>query len=172
MMGALLVATTVAGCAARTDGAPTTMVGGEAIDSDLVILLVRHAEAYREPGGDPALTGEGVSRAERLASVLRDAGIDVIHSSGFRRTDQTSAPLASALRLEPVHYDSRDLPALAERLKGLSGRHLVVGHSNTIPDVVRLLGGEPGADILATEHDRLYVLVFEPAGVRTLLLRY
>lgn len=169
-LGALVAV--LAGCAAgpggNVPGAPVPEAGGR----DLVIVLVRHAEAYREPGGDPDLTGDGVLRAERLASVLRDAGIEVIHSSGYRRTDQTAAPLAAGLGVEPVPYDAEDLPALADRLKGLTGRHLVVGHSNTTPEVVRLLGGEPGSAIDASEHDRLYLVTIEPGGVRTVLLRY
>jgi 2,3-bisphosphoglycerate-dependent phosphoglycerate mutase len=141
-------------------------------DPQRVIFLVRHAEAESDPGGDPPLTPAGVLRAERLASVLMDAGVEVIHSSRYRRTEATAAPLAAALGLEPVPYDARDLPGLAARLRSSTGRHLVVGHSNTTGEVVELLGGDRGSAIQSTEHDRLYLVVVEDGVVRTVLLRY
>jgi 2,3-bisphosphoglycerate-dependent phosphoglycerate mutase len=146
--------------------------GPAAGDRERVIFLVRHAEAESDPGGDPPLTSGGVQRAERLASVLRDAGIEVIHSSRYRRTETTAAPLAAALGLQPVWYDARDLPTLAARLRSSTGRHLVVGHSNTTGEVVELLGGDRGSAIQSTEYDRLYVVVEEGGVVRTVLLRY
>lgn len=41
----------------------------------------------------------------------------------------------------------------------------MVGHSNTTPELVSILGGEPGPPIdEASEYDRLYVLVPAPEG--------
>jgi hypothetical protein len=34
-----------------------------------------------------------------------------------------------------------------------------VGHSNTVPELVRLFGGEPMGEIADDEYDRLYVVV-------------
>jgi hypothetical protein len=50
----------------------------------------------------------------------------------------------------------------------------VVGHSDTTPELVGLLGGDPGAPIdEPTEYDRLYVVTLGPDGtVTTVLLRY
>ena len=56
-------------------------------------------------------------------------------------------------------------------MKTLSGPVLVVGHSNTLPELVRLFGGAPGADIGDDEYDRLYQLTPTAGGaVRTILL--
>jgi broad specificity phosphatase PhoE len=139
-----------------------------------LIIVVRHAEAAGDPEGDPALTGAGLERAERLATLLRDAGIDTLHTTDRRRTRATAAPIAALLGLEPVLYDGRGLEAFAERLLRARGRHLVVGHSNTNPQLVRLLGGEPGPDILDTEHDRVYLIILDPDGraPQTVVLRY
>lgn len=139
----------------------------------LVVLLVRHAEkVVDEP--DPALSPAGVERAADLAAALRDAGIERIHSSDYRRTRDTAAPLAATLGLEVEIYDPRDLAALAARLRRDGGRHLVVGHSNTTPEAVALLGGEPGGEIdEASEYDRLYVVTVGGDGsVGTVLMRY
>ena len=139
----------------------------------LVVFLVRHAEKV-DSSADPELSPEGVQRAADLAATLADAGVERIHSSDYIRTRDTAAPLAAALGLELEIYDPRDLPSLVALLREAGGRHLVVGHSNTTPNAVELLGGEPGPAVVeATEYDRLYaVTVGGDGAVSTALLRY
>lgn len=120
------------------------------------VYLVRHAEKTTEKS-DPALTEAGEARAKALANLLADKQITHIHSSDTRRTRDTAAPLAKRLGLKVDLYDARDLPAMAAKLKAMPGRHLVVGHSNTTPQLTELLGGDGGSPIVeATEYDRLY----------------
>jgi len=137
------------------------------------IFLVRHAEKTADKG-DPALTVTGQARALLLADMLKDAKITQIHSSDYTRTRDTAAPLARRLGLEVQIYDLRDLAGMAERLKKSGGRHLVVGHSNTTPQLTKLLGGDGGTPIVEeTEYDRLYyVTISENGGVTTALLRF
>ncbi len=141
--------------------------------AETVVFLVRHAEKQSE-GNDPALTDAGVARANALARLLSDAGIAAIHSTDYTRTKETARPLADVLGLTVQHYDPRTPEILVEQIRKAGGRHLVVGHSNTIPALVNLLGGDGGADIVeATEYDRLYIVTL--AGdekADTLLLRY
>jgi broad specificity phosphatase PhoE len=99
------------------------------------IFLVRHAE--KAGGDDPDLTEAGRARAESLATVLKDAGITAIYTSEVKRTQQTAAPLAKALRVEPTIVAIKDRAALVAKLQGSSGNALVVGHSNTIPEIIR-----------------------------------
>lgn len=134
-------------------------------------FLVRHAEKA-DQSEDPPLTEQGHARARGLARLLKDAGVETIYSSDFVRTRDTAAPLASALGLEVTSYDPKALPELAERLLSSPGRYLVVGHSNTTPEMAGLLGGEPGAPIPEDEYDRIYVLTRHPgAGTTTVVLR-
>jgi broad specificity phosphatase PhoE len=139
-----------------------------------VVFLVRHAEKVEDGSPDPVLTEAGRARAGVLARTLADAGLTHVFTSDYRRTRRTALPPARTHGLDPILYDAGRLPDLAERLRATPGRHLVVGHSNTTPEVVRLLGGEPGGPIdEATEHDRLYVLILDPdGGATTALLRY
>lgn len=140
-----------------------------------LLFLVRHAEAEHEPGGDPPLTDAGIRRAHRLANLLRDAGLEAVHTTDYRRTRGTAAPIAEATGLDPVLYDGRALETLAAWLLRSGGRRLIVGHSNTTPELVRLLGGEAGSEIAPDEHDRIYLIVLDGRGgliKPTTLLRY
>jgi len=137
------------------------------------IYLVRHAEKTKQRN-DPALTPDGQLRAKALIKVLGDAGVTHIHSSDYTRTRETARPLADYLGLDIDIYDPRELSAMADTLKLTDGTHLVVGHSNTTPQLVELLGGEGGTPIIeATEYDRLYVVKISEAGeVSSQLIRY
>ena len=123
------------------------------------VHLVRHAEKTTDTP-DPGLTPDGVARAEALADRLQGAGITAVWSTDYARTRETAAPLAVRLGLEVQLYDPRDLPGFAAQLKAAPDeRVLVVGHSNTTPDLVSALGGEPGSPIdEASEYDRLYIV--------------
>ncbi len=155
---------------------------GESRDTGAIaittVFLVRHAEVLYPPSADaprnPPLNRLGRERAAKLADVLHDAGITAILSTDLHRTLQTAGPLAERLGLEIDTYDHRALPALADRLAATPGRFLVSGHSNTTPEMVRLLGGEPGEPIdEKTEFDRLYVITLSPGQpVSTVLLHY
>lgn len=139
----------------------------------VVIYLVRHAEKASSDK-DSELTKAGRARALALARTLGDAGIETIHSTDFKRTRETAAPLAERLGLEIRIYDWDEMEALATDLLCAGGRHLVVGHSDTTPELVGLLGGEPGPAVDERgEYDRLYVVTVGPDGtVTTILLRY
>jgi 2,3-bisphosphoglycerate-dependent phosphoglycerate mutase len=139
-----------------------------------VVYLVRHAEKEDDGTRNPTLTTQGMERAALLSHMLRDAGITHIHSTEFKRTQLTAAPLAERLGLEVTSYDPRDLPGFAAWLRDNPGRHFVSGHSNTTPGLVAALGGDPGEPIQeAHEYDRLYVVTIGGNGtVSTVLLRY
>lgn len=141
-----------------------------------VVYLVRHAEKVDE-SADPPLSQAGRERAALLADMLRDAALTHVHSSDFERTRDTAAPISRRIGVDVDLYDPRDLEGMAERLRATPGRHLVTGHSNTTPQLVRLLGGEtpdiPDANIPDHEYDRLYILTLHPDGsASTVLIRY
>lgn len=138
----------------------------------MVVFLVRHAEKVEDGSKDPPLTAAGRARAARLARMLGDAGLTGVYSTDYRRTRETAAPAAASAGLEVRIYDPSKPEALAARLRARAGRYLVVGHSNTVPGLVRALGGDPGPAMSEAEYDRLYVVLIGPAGVTTLRLRY
>lgn len=138
----------------------------------LVVFLVRHAEKA-DTSRDPKLSTAGNARAAALATTLRDANIQHVHSTNFIRTMKTATPLANKLGVKVGQYAVGNLPAFIKKMKSSGGRHLVVGHSNTTPDLVKLLGGEPGTKIQEKEYDRLYIVSIDKDGVvSTVLLRF
>lgn len=139
-------------------------------DESAVVYLVRHAEKTQDTE-DPGLTPYGKERAAALADILVDRGVDRILSSDFRRTRETATPLANRLGVEVELYDAEDLGNLARHLREAEAETiLVVGHSNTTPDLVEALGGDPGPPIEEDEYDRLYRIDL-PSG-RTVLERF
>ena len=141
------------------------------------IFVVRHAErtdtGAAKPLTDPDLSEAGHARAARLAAALKSAGITAIFVTATNRTRQTADPLARALSLTPVVLDSKDAAGLIQRLDAHRGAALVVGHSNTVPDIVKRLGVDEPVTVADTEFDWLFVVVRPRAGDTTLLkLRY
>ncbi len=120
------------------------------------IYLVRHAE--KQKGENPDLTDAGRIRALTLSDMLVDKGITHIHSSNYVRTLQTAMPLANVLDIDVEVYNARDLEGFAKALRTVPGIHLVVGHSNTTPDLAALLSGEEIKLMPETEYDRFTVV--------------
>jgi broad specificity phosphatase PhoE len=109
-----------------------------------VTWVMRHLNT---PAGerDPDLTAEGQRVAALLATWFTRDRPRVIYVSDFRRTRQTAGPLAARLGLTPIVYDPADTPGLIARVRAGPHPALIVGHSNTVPDIVEQLGGtRPG----------------------------
>lgn len=135
------------------------------------IYLTRHAEKSAT-GTDPALTAEGVTRANNIAAALKKTGITAIYSTNFVRTKQTAQPLSNLLTNVPVQtYDPNQLANFAAQLRALPGNTLVVGHSDTTPELIRLLSGDVVPAIPETEFDRLYqIAIGQDGDVTTTLM--
>lgn len=85
-------------CTTASVPGPVTDQRPEAADWTTVII-VRHAE--RDPGADPPLNAEGQARAQALAAVLADAGVEAIYCTDLIRNRDTARPLANRLGLTP-----------------------------------------------------------------------
>jgi broad specificity phosphatase PhoE len=155
------------------------LVGAGAANAQPTVFLVRHAE--RADGGkpadggmmaaDPDLSAAGRARAVSLATVLQDAKISAIFTTELKRTIQTAEPLAKALGLPIVQVPGKDLAGLVKKISAASGNVLVVGHSNTVPEALTLLGVNETVTIGDEDFDNLFVVTAgsSPSLVR---LRY
>ena len=141
-------------------------------DGDIYTLyLVRHAEKQVDEGKDPALNEIGKYRSAQLATWFQDKDISEIWSSDYIRSRDTASPLALSLGLELILYDPRDLPALTGELQEHRKNALIVGHSNTTPELARLLCQCEIADMDESEYDRLIVVTIngDDTSVSTLM---
>ncbi len=134
-------------------------------DQPFSLYLVRHAEKI-DDSRDPPLSGAGERRAERLAWGLGNLGIEAVWTSDFRRTRDTGFPTASGLGLELKIYDPRALGHLAEQLLVSGQTALVVGHSDTTPQLASLLCACEVAAIGHEEYDRLLIIEVDGTGRR------
>lgn len=134
-----------------------------------IIYVTRHAEKAAD-GKDPALTAQGQARARTLAAMLRNAGIKHAFSTPTARTRQTAQPLAALAGVDVQMYDAVKPGPTIDKIKSLPGATLLVGHSNTVPDLVKMLGGAPGTPIADDEYDRLYQVAIAADGTVTTVL--
>ena len=129
-----------------------------------MLFLVRHAEKV-DNSRDAALSAAGEARARGLADKLGDAGITAIFNSEYQRTRNTAAPLAAKLKVEPQVHKADDTRGLVELLHGQQ-RALVVGHSNTLPEIARAYG----VNLEVSDDDFASIFLLIP-GDKPLLVR-
>jgi broad specificity phosphatase PhoE len=150
------------------------------------VILVRHAERMDAPREDPPLTEAGVARAQKLASLLAGAGVKAIYTSQFLRTKLTAEPLAKQLGVTSTPFTLRVKPSNPREIAEESTREvvdkiyqaagdtvLVVGHSNSIPEVIRMLGGDAVPTIDEQKFDDLFVVtVYAKGKAKVVRLKY
>jgi broad specificity phosphatase PhoE len=111
---------------------------------------------------DGVLSEAGEARARVLARLLGDAGITAIYTSDRKRTNQTAQPLAESLHITPTIVSGQDQVEATIRL--VRARHdkgsvLIVGHSNTVPRLLKALGHSDEVAIGEREHDDIFVVL-------------
>jgi phosphohistidine phosphatase SixA len=101
--------------------------------------FVRHFE--KQLGDNPSLTETGKFRAQALAAFFSDKSLNHVYSTDYHRTLETATPVVELKNVDIQSYDPRNLVEFATKLKTLD-HVLVVGHSNTTPELLDLMGGE------------------------------
>lgn len=126
-----------------------------------MIFVTRHMQ--KAEGNDPPLSSEGAAAATRLADALAGKGVTAIFATQTLRAMQTAAPLASRTGVPITPYDPGDPQALVTTIaSNNTGAVLIVGHSNTVHDLVDRLGGTPPPPL--SEHDYGRVFVIDEKG--------
>lgn len=107
------------------------------------VFLTRHAQKDTI-GMDPGLSGEGEATATRLASILQSTPLKQIYNTHFRRVYLTVRPLSELKTIGLQRYEPGDQQTLVDDLVNRDeGVYVVCGHSNSIPQLIGLLGGTP-----------------------------
>lgn len=143
------------------------------VAKDTVIYIVRHAEkdASDAKNNDPDLSAEGRERAEALNSLLAKEKLSAVYSTKYKRTTQTAAPLAQRNGVPVKTYEANDPSGVAQLIKRdfLNKKVLIVGHSNTILEIVKAFGENPPVDKLNDDdYDLLFTIIIDKKGSTTL----
>ena len=152
----------------------------------ITVFLIRHAEREDEPRQDPPLSKDGVARSQALARLLSNAGIKAIFTSQYSRTKQTAEPLATKLGLTVTSFTLKTNPSnprqiteestaeVTNKILEHAGQSvLVVGHSNSIPDVIKMLGADVVPAIDEKKFDDLFVVtVYAKGKAKVVQLKY
>ena len=128
------------------------------------VIIVRHAEKASSPKENPPLSPAGAARARALEEALRDAGVTTIITTEQRRTQDTAAPLLSALHLDgvvvPTSPDRQHhANAVAAAVRKAGGTVLVIDHQLTMPVIIAALGGPSVQTVCDVEFSNLYILL-------------
>lgn len=132
------------------------------------IYLVRHGEKSA-PSGNVPLSGDGLQRAETLKDSLAGKKISAVFTTYTIRTAQTALPTARAAGLDTITYANGD--SLLRVLTGRKGKnYLVVGHSNTVPQMIRAVGLTLSfeGNIPDNQYDNLFIITVKKGKQPTL----
>jgi 2,3-bisphosphoglycerate-dependent phosphoglycerate mutase len=164
-----------------------TMPGGKNLKIDgfldkkaQIFFFVRHAEkdTSRAAGSDPDLTPVGRGRAQALVRVFNQVKLNAVYSTAKKRTRYTAEGLAFARKRKVAFYDAQKQEAFLKELTAnpQGQRYMVVGHSNTLLQMVRILKGENmvgSEDIPETDYSRIYIVtVKKGTPTQVLLVNY
>jgi broad specificity phosphatase PhoE len=140
------------------------------------VILVRHAEKIIDPNSsDPDLSPAGQKRAQELARMFGDAGINAIYATQYKRTQQTVKPLADKLGLPITQVNSKSTPELLSQIRAQHRGEtiFIAGHNNSVPEIIAALGGPTYPTIPETEYDNLYlVTVYRTGKAKVVKMKY
>ena len=180
----------IVGTSLFVSGVSRQMAAGSAVHQEdfkpTTVFLVRHAERADAPREDPPLLETGIARAQSLARILGKSGIKAIYTSQYLRTKATAEPLAKQLGIasvaitlkmsasNPRQVTSESIQEIVEKIYQRPGENaLVIGHSNSVPDVIKALGADVVPTIDEKEFDDLFVVtVYAKGKARVTHLKY
>jgi 2,3-bisphosphoglycerate-dependent phosphoglycerate mutase len=136
-----------------------------------VVVVIRHAEKESVSAPDPPLSEAGQARAALLVRMFGEtqgAGrLDAIYTSSALRNRMTAAPLAARLGIVPIVAPSDDPKGLARRIvrENSGKRVMVIGHINTVPEIVAALSGRSDIpQIDEKEYGNMYIVTVPRIG--------
>ncbi|NMP33019.1 histidine phosphatase family protein [Thalassotalea sp. M1531] len=133
----------------------TSLTTTTSLAEDFTLYLVRHAEKQSDRK-DPSLTRCGMLRANQLAEMLKHIEINAVYSTHYKRTMATARPTANAKNVSVIQYAPNGLEQLVRTLKAKQQNALVVGHSNTTPQLVALLTGNNIVPMTEKEYQHFF----------------
>lgn len=131
--------------------------------------LIRHSEKDKSnPNNvDPELIQKGLDRAIRWAEVFDPIPLDAIYSTNYERTLMTAAPTSVKKNIDVQYYDPRAIDVEALKMDNAGKNVLIVGHSNTTPDLTNKILGNDKYDSLQEDDNASLFIIRIIDGVAT-----
>jgi 2,3-bisphosphoglycerate-dependent phosphoglycerate mutase len=141
----------------------------------ITFYIVRHAEKIQDGSDNPDLTLAGQQRASRLGLVLKGARVDYIATTNLKRSLETGKLLYQHLGSPPFQTFPPEmmqswLDAVHEAGGGRGYVH--VGHTNTIPELLKKLNVTEPVAIDDNDYANLLVVAIKGGKAEMVRLRY
>ena len=123
--------------------------------------FIRHAEKNRSNPKDknPELNREGKLRALNWTYFFREIPLEAIYSTNYIRTISTAQPVADDKNLPIIIYNPSELDIKTFIKENQGKRVLVVGHSNTTPQLVNaILGDQKFEQMQDNDNSSLFII--------------
>ena len=138
----------------------------------MIVFALRHADRTPDPQDD--LSPKGLARARLLARMLSESGVSTAFCSSAKRTQMTVQPLRDVLgeRLTIMKISTSSTSHVQDIVDGVTALPddavaMIVGHSDTVPEIVRKFTAKTVDEIKAGEFDKLFVLSIRTGGAST-----
>lgn len=138
----------------------------QALANHYQLFLVRHAEKAATPA-DPALSECGKLQAKALATLLKEVSLPQIYHTPYQRTTMTAQALLQPGRALQS-YDPAKLAEFSKKLQQQQQSAVVVGHSNTTPQLAALLSAKDIAPLTESQYGVIYQLTFNDNQLQSL----
>ena len=121
------------------------------------VYVIRH---FDTPEGvrDAALTDRGHARAKALVRWFAGRPLGAVYATPFKRTRQTAASLLAERGLTATDYDWQQADALVAAVRARGGDVLIVGHSNTVPEIVERFGGTRPPPLIHSDFGDIWII--------------
>ena len=139
-----------------------------------VFFIIRHSEKDTAGGSNADLNPVGRGRAKALQKMLKKVKIKGVYSTDKPRTRHTAEPIAKSKHLPVVIYNPKKQTELLTELLTKKNKFLVVGHSNTVPQLINILtGNDAEKEFSESDYTRFYIISLKKIGdAKVLMIRF
>jgi broad specificity phosphatase PhoE len=127
------------------------------------LFFIRHAEKQNDNSYDPDLTETGIKRANNYLDYFKNIHFDAVYSTDFKRTMNTAKPIATKNNVKIIVYNPNNINF--EEIVKEHKNVLIVGHSNTTPNLVnKVIGKMFYSQILDNNYSDVYKVILQEDG--------
>ena len=120
--------------------------------------FIRHAEKA-DSSKNPDLSEKGLERAQEWKALFSEINFDAVYSTDFNRTLQTIQPIVAGNNQLLKIYNPKMIDVELFKKETHGKTILIVGHSNTVPNMVnQIIKENKYVDIAENQFGNLYII--------------